>query len=151
MKIRGDANSAFEPWIREQARREPRTLRTRRRMRTEDVRCHPDLCTRLGALATDLPSAEFRYVCGFPVLVHRSGIVFAVAAGTTWMALRLPDGGHGAVSRSQWGPRGLAGDWIDADPWLPETSAADGLRRARGWARAAYDHAARLAPPLRRG
>ncbi|HEU5301726.1 MAG TPA: hypothetical protein VFW06_05735 [Acidimicrobiia bacterium] len=144
MRIEAEKNVAFEPWIREQARREPRTLRTRHRVRTQDLRCHPDLCARLRTLAEDLPHGHFRFLCGFPILVHDNGVVFAVAAGTTWMALRIPDGGHGAVARSQWGLRGLGREWVDADPWLPETSAHDGLRRARGWARAAYDHASRL-------
>jgi len=150
MKIDPEKNPSFEPWIREQASREPRRLRTRRRVRTDDLRCHPDLCTRLHTLTEDLPAGRFRYLCGFPVLLHDNGVVFAVAAGTTWMALRIPDGGHGAVERTRWGTRGLGHDWVDADPWLPHTSPADGLRRARGWARAAYEHAERLVPPAPR-
>lgn len=146
MRIDRDKNPTFEAWIREQARREPRTLRAAHRVRTEDLRCHPDLCERLRTLGDDLPSARFRYVCGFPILVHDNGTVFAVAAGSTWMALRLPDGGHGAVERTRWGTRGLGADWVDADPWLTHTTARDGLRRARGWARAAYVYADRLVP-----
>ena len=148
MKIQRDRNAAFEPWIREQATREPRTLRTRHRVRTPDLRCHPDLCDRLHTLGEDLPDAHFRYLCGFPILVHDNGVVFAVAAGTTWMALRIPDGGHGAVERTTWGPRGLGSEWVDADPWLPDTPPHIGLRRVRGWARAAYDHADRLVPRI---
>lgn len=151
MKIEPKKNASFEPWIREQAHREPRTLRTHHRVRAQDLRCHPDLCERLHALAEDLPAGRFRYLCGFPILVHDNGVVFGVAAGTTWMALRIPDAGHGAVERTQWGTRDLGGDWVDADPWLPHTSTHDGLRRARGWARGAYDHAGRLVPtPFRR-
>ena len=150
MKIDRDKNPTFEAWMREQAHREPRTLRTHQRARTEDLRCHPDLCERLHALAEDLPAGRFRYVCGFPILVHDNGVVFAVAAGTTWMALRIPDRGHGAVERTRWGTRGLGADWVDADPWLPQAHPSVGLRRARGWARAAYDHAERLVPPPRR-
>jgi hypothetical protein len=151
VRIDRDKNPTFEAWIREQAHREPRTLRTRHRTRTEDLRCHPDLCERLHTLVEDLPAGRFRYLCGFPILTHDNGVVFAVAAGTTWMALRIPDGGHGAVERTRWGTRGLGADWVDADPWLSGLPADSGLRRARGWARAAYDHAERLvSPPLRR-
>ncbi len=149
MRIDPEKNPGFEPWVRGQAKREPRTLRTHRRVRAEELRCHPDLCERLHVLAEDLPLAHFRYVCGFPILVHGNGVVFAVAAGTTWMALRIPDGGHGAVERTRWGTRGLRPDWVDAAPWLTETTAQDGLRRARGWARGAYDHAERLVPSRR--
>ncbi len=146
MKLDRDKNPSFDAWIREQVPGDPRTLRTHHRVRTEDLRCHPDLCERLHTLAEDLPAGRFRYLCGFPILVHDNGVVFAVAAGTTWMALRIPDGGHGAVERTRWGTRGIGADWVDADPWLPDLPADVGFRRALGWARAAYAYAEGLVP-----
>ena len=140
MRIEESDQEAFVSWIREQARNEPRTLRTQRRPRVEDLRCHPDLCERLHATLTDLPDAKQRYVCGFPVLLHADGLVFGIAAGTSWMALRLPAIARGAVVRTQWGTRRLGGDWIDVDPWLADAPSRDGTRRLHGWCQAAYEY-----------
>jgi hypothetical protein len=140
MRIDESTQPVFTAWIREQARNEPRTLRTHRRPAPADLRCHPDLCDRLEAAATDLAGVKERFLCGFPVLLHGDGTVFGVAAGTTWMALRLPAIARGAVVRTKWGTRGLGGDWVDVDPWLAEMETRDGTRRLRGWCHAAYDH-----------
>ena len=140
MRIDESDQEAFVSWIREQARNEPRTLRTQRRPRVEDLRCHPDLCERLHATLPDIPGAQQRYVCGFPVLLHADGLVFGIAAGTSWMALRLPAIARGAVVRTRWGTRGLGGDWIDVDPWLADAPSRDGTRRLHGWCHAAYEY-----------
>ena len=140
MRIEESDQEAFVSWIREQARNEPRTLRTQRRPRVEDLRCHPDLCERLHATLPDIPGAQQRYVCGFPVLLHADGLVFGIAAGTSWMALRLPAIARGAVVRTRWGTRGLGGDWIDVDPWLADAPSRDGTRRLHGWCHAAYEY-----------
>jgi hypothetical protein len=150
VKIDARGNEDFDAWIREQARKEPRTLRTLRHERLEDLRCHPDLCERLRVLADDLPDTRHRYLCGFPVLVHSAGIVYGVAAGTTWMALRLPFTAHSAVVHTRWGTRGLGVDWIDVDPWLGMVESREGTRRLRGWCRAADVYAAELATPRAR-
>jgi len=140
VRIDESDQEAFVSWIREQARNEPRTLRTQRRPRVEDLRCHPDLCERLHATLPDIPGAQQRYVCGFPVLLHADGLVFGIAAGTSWMALRLPAIARGAVVRTRWGTRGLGGDWIDVDPWLADAPSRDGTRRLHGWCHAAYEY-----------
>ncbi|MCJ7670787.1 MAG: hypothetical protein MUP67_01905 [Acidimicrobiia bacterium] len=142
MRIDETDQETFASWIREQARVEPRTLRTQRRSRPEDLRCHPDLCERLRVTLVDLPGAKQRYLCGFPVLLHGDGLVFAVAAGTSWLALRLPPIATGAVMHTRWGTRGLGDDWTDVDPWLADIPARDGTRRLRGWCHAAYEYTA---------
>jgi hypothetical protein len=142
VKIDEASQPVFATWIREQARQAPRSLRTQRRPATEDLRCHPDLCDRLDAVASELPGVKERYVCGFPVLLQTDGTVFGIAAGTSWMALRLPSIARGAVVRTRWGARGLGGDWVDVDPWLTDLAARDGTRRLRGWCHAAYEHTA---------
>jgi len=76
-------------------------------------------------------------------------VIYGVAGGTTWMSLRLPRHAHGAVVRSTWGQRGLDGEWIDIDPWMPDVEAHESARRLRGWSRAAYEHAADLIPGVR--
>jgi hypothetical protein len=116
----------------------------------ESLRCHPDLCDRLEALAHGLPDTRSRFVGGMPLLVNEGGVVFAVAGGTSWVSLRLPPRVHSAVVRSEWGRRGLEGDWIDVDPWLTDMESREALARLRGWCRAAHDYAAELAPGRRR-
>jgi hypothetical protein len=140
------ANADIGNWLRAQTHRPRGRLWTRRKVPLQDLRCHPDLCERLDELAHGLPGVRVRYVGGLPILVHPGGVVFAVGGGTTWSALRLPPRVHTAIIRSEWGLRGLEGEWIDVDPWLSDIPRHDGLRRLRGWSRAAYDHAAELAP-----
>jgi hypothetical protein len=140
------ANATIGNWLREQTHRPRGRLWTRRKVPPESLRCHPDLCDRLEEFAHGLSGTRFRYVGGFPVLVHPGGVVFAVGAGTTWIAFRLPPHVHTAVVRTEWGLRGLEGEWIDIDPWLSDMPRHDGLRRLRGWSRAAFDFAGELAP-----
>ena len=149
VRIAPSANAAVATWLREATQRPKGRLRSRRRVRMEDLRCHPDLCDRLEAMAEGLAGTRTRYVGGMPLLVHPNGVVFGLAAGTSWLALRLPPHVHSAVVRSTWGRRGLEDDWIDIDPWLTDMPAREGLRQLRGWCRAAYAHAAWVAamPP----
>ncbi len=142
MKLDEASQPSFASWIRDQARQEPRALRTVRRPAMEDLRCHPDLCDRLESTIADLPGAKHRYVCGFPVILHADGLVFGVAAGTSWMALRLPPMAQAAVVRTKWGTRELGGDWVDVDPWLTDMASRDGTRRLRGWCNTSYDYTA---------
>lgn len=145
MRIATDANATLVGWLREETERPRGRLRARRRARMEALRCHPDLCDRLEATADGLPGTRTRYVGGMPLLVHPSGVAFGLAAGTSWLALRLPTRVHSAVMRSEWGRRGLEGEWIDIDPWLTDIPSGEGLRRLRGWCRAAHAHAAEVA------
>jgi hypothetical protein len=143
------ANEMLLDWLTEQLERPPRRFRTRRHVSTDALRCHPDLCDRLHLLAKSLPGTEAGYVAGLPVLTHPNAVVFGIAGGTSWLALRLPRHAHGAVFRSEWGARGLGGEWIDIDPWMTDVEAYEGVRRLRGWSRAAFDHAAELVRPTR--
>jgi len=151
MKLDPGSNRTLVAWLAEQAPDPPRHFRVHRRVAMERLRCHPDLCERVHALAEELPGAAGRYVEGFPIVLDASGVAFAIAAGTSWLALRLPGRTHSAVVRSQWGLRNLGGDWVDVDPWMTNVPAYESLRRMRGWARAAHQHAGSLgAAPLRR-
>jgi hypothetical protein len=115
----------------------------------EDLRCHPDLCERIHGLSGELPGTAGRYVQGFPILLDAEGVAFAIGAGTSWLAFLLPARTHSAVVRSRWGRRGLGGDWVDVDPWMTDAPAYEGLRRLRGWSRAAHAHAGTFAEPTR--
>ena len=143
MRLGTDANRALTRWLREALDRPRGRLWTRRRVPPERQRCHPDLLDRLHSIAEGLPTRT-RYVGGIPMLVHPQGVVFAVAAGTTWLVLRLPPHVHTAIVRGEWGLRGLEGDWVDVDPWLTDMPPHDGLSRLRGWCRAAYAHAGQV-------
>ena len=129
--------------------RPTRRLRARRRIPADDLRCHPDLCTgwsRRRSASTTCVRPATSSVCRCSL--HPNGVLFAVAAGTAWMAFRLP-----RLRTVRWctpngGRRGLEGDWTDADPWLTDISVPEGTGRLRGWARAAYDHATHVGPRL---
>ena len=148
MRLAPSTNTVLIDWLMEQADRQPRRVRARRRIALDDLRCHPDLVARLESSAVGLDGVRLRYVVGLPLLLHPNGVAFAVAGGTAWMALRLPTVGHGAVVHTEWGRRGLEGDWTDADPWLTDMPAHEGTGRLRGWARASYGHAAEVGPAM---
>src|SRR5262245_32691956 len=147
MRLALSGNRALIEWVTDDSDGRRRSVRARRGVPHDDLRCHPDLCARLESAASGLDHVRVRYIDGMPLLVHPNGIVFALAAGTAWMALRLPRVGHGAVMKTQWGRRGLEGDWVDCDPWLTDLSAHEGTARLRGWTRAAYAHATELGQP----
>jgi len=153
VRIRIPPNDAFLGWVAAQADPPVKRVRARHKVGHNALRCHPDLCDRLESCASGLPGVRLRYLAGLPVLVHANGIVFGVASGTTWLALRMPALGQRAVVRSQWGSRGLDPSWVDVDPWIPELSAHEGTSRLRGWARAAHAYVEGLGdrPPRARG
>ena len=148
MKLTGLANGPLLSWLAQQTPDPPRHFRPQRRVGIDDLRCHPDLCARIHGLTGELPGTSGRYVEGFPILLDGNGVVFAVGAGTSWLAFLLPPRTHSAVVRSQWGLRDLGGDWVDVDPWMTDAPAHEGLRRLRGWARAAHAHAGSLVEPI---
>jgi hypothetical protein len=149
VRIATAVNTTVASWLREAISRPSGRLWARRRVAVESQRCHPELLDRLRTLSEQLPGTRLRFVGGLPVLVHPGGVVFVIAAGQNWMMLRLPTHVHSAVVRSEWGNRGLLGDWVDVDPWLTDMPPRDGLSRVRGWALAAYSYAAELAPRAR--
>lgn len=144
MNVRIPQNSALLEWLTAQTDPAPRRIRARRRVPDESLRCHPDLVERLESSAANLPGVQLRFLVGFPALVHPNAIVFGIAAGTTWLAYRLPQLGQRAVIASQWGNRGLGPEWVDVDPWLSDLPLAEGTSRVRGWCRASYAFAAEL-------
>lgn len=146
MRIATPANASVAAWLREATERPTGRLWARRRVDAEAQRCHPELLDRLRTLAEQLPGTRLRFIVGIPVLVHPGGVVFAVAGGQSWISLRLPTHVHSAVVHSEWGHRGLTGDWTDIDPWLTDMPPRDALSRVRGWARAAYSYAGELSP-----
>ena len=149
MRFRIPPNEGLLQWIAEQSDPPARRVWSRRRVPRKALRCHPDLCERLESSAAGLPGVRVRYLLGLPVLLHANGVAFAIASGTTWLALRIPDLGQRAVLRSRWGTRGLPAAWVDVDPWISELPAYEGTSRLRGWSRAAHAHAGELWPPAR--
>ena len=144
MSIRIPPNEVFLAWLQAQADPPVKRVWVRRRVRAESMRAHADLRDRLASSAAQLPAVKLRYLVGFPVLLHANGVAFGVAAGTTWIAFRIPALGQRAVLRSQWGTRGLDAAWVDVDPWISGLPAYEGTSRVRGWARAAHSHAGEL-------
>jgi hypothetical protein len=144
VSIRIPPNDAFLAWVTAQSDPPVKRVWARRRVAPDSLRCHPDLCDRLEASATGLSTVRLRYLAGFPALVRANGVVFGVAAGTTWLALRIPELGQRAVLRSQWGTRGLDAEWVDVDPWISALPAHEGTSRLRGWTRAAHARAGEL-------
>jgi hypothetical protein len=143
VRLANQPNAGVLAWIRDTTKPTPRRLWARRRIPVEAMRCHPDLCDRLEAISTGL-GGRLRYVAGLPVLVQANNAIFAIAAGTSWIALRLPPHGQSAVVRSEWGRRGLDDEWIDVDPWLGSMPSRDGVRRLQGWCRASAAYAGEL-------
>lgn len=149
VRIATTANASVTGWLRDATDRPSGQLWTRRRATPETQRCHPELLGRMRMLAEQFPGTKLRFVSGIPLLVHPGGIVFVVAGGQSWLSMRLPTHVHSAVVRSEWGNRGLTGDWIDVDPWLTDMPPHDAMSRVRGWARAAYSYASELSPRRR--
>lgn len=141
---RVEANEDMLAWVREQANTEARWLWPRRRVVEATRMCHRDLDMRLDAMSEGF-AARKRYLANIPVLIHPNGVIFAVAVGQTWAALRFPEAGRTAVVRSVWGKRELPPDWVDIDPWLSDAPIQEGLSRLRGWCRAAHEYAGTLA------
>jgi len=151
VSVRIPPNAGILDWLVRQSESPPRRVAPKRRIAEQDLRCHPDLVERLESSAHGLPGTRMRYLLGFPVLLHPNEIVFGIAAGTTWMAFRLPELGQRAVIPSQWGNRGLGPEWVDVDPWLSDLPLHDGTSRVRGWSRAAYARATELGGPGHQG
>jgi hypothetical protein len=147
VSVRIPQNAGLLAWLAEQVDPAPRRIRARRRIPEARLRCHPDLLDRLESSASNLPGTRLRYLVGFPALLHPNEVVFGIAAGTTWLAFRLPQLGQRAVIPSEWGNRGLGPEWVDVDPWLSMLPLHEGTSRLRGWSRAAYAHAAELGGP----
>jgi hypothetical protein len=56
-----------------------------------EVHVRPDLVTRLRELMGYATNAHFEYVFGNPVLCTTSRVIFAMASGTSSLALHLPE------------------------------------------------------------
>ena len=94
---------------------------------------HPDLCDRLRSLN---PQA-YQGMYGVPVLSTGRGALFAVAMGTSLLALRLPDAEAAeakAAGARDWSEGGDG--WLAVEPWSTNEST---LKR---WCRAAQSQAA---------
>ena len=93
---------------------------------------HPDLGDRLRSLNPHC----FKGVYGVPVLATERGELFAVAMGTSLLALRLPDAEAAeanAAGAREWADGGPG--WLAVDPWSTDETI---LKR---WCRAAQKHA----------
>jgi hypothetical protein len=148
VRLPPESNAAFLAWAAEllDLDPDPRRVRLRRWAGADTIRCHPELLDRLDTITTGLPRVQVAYLDGLPVLLHPTMTAFGVAAGTRWLALRIPPNAHGAVQRSGFGARGLGGDWIDVDPWLSDAATPIGTHRVRGWCATAYIRAGEQAP-----
>jgi hypothetical protein len=95
----------------------------------DELRCHPDLVARLAEVARAVPGTRRVFVAGCPVIHHPSGVPLATAAGTKWFTVRS-NKSPGALQTSKRTP-GLGSEWVELDPWAPDTAfakALDGLR-----------------------
>ena len=133
-------------------------LALRSYLRLGEIHCHPDLAERLAEVVEGLGAAVPE--CAIPVIAHGNGVAFAFAQGTSALVLRLPPTEHAQVVEAPGSgdvhrasareltlvlEERLGPEWVVADPWPIDIPIAEGLRQLRGWARAAFEHAASLA------
>ena len=109
------------------------------------LRTHPDVEEALTRLAADL-DARARGAYGHPVLVTRHGILFALAAGTGTLGLRLPDRAwpmaleFGGMPWPEAGP-----DWVRFNAWDADVPARQHAGDLRYFTDVAFEHAVALA------
>jgi hypothetical protein len=107
-----------------------------------ELHAHPDLLERLAEAGAAL-DARLVAAYGVPLLVHRNGVIFALAYGTSAVLLRLPMRLQTGVITSRWAYR-LGAEWIAADAWLSDVPRRDGTERLREWCHWAFQHAQQL-------
>lgn len=120
----------------EHLRRFAEPARTEYRLGPWEQHVHPDLCERLEQVAGGARSVG---VYGHCALVGRAAVLYAVAFGTSRIALRLPRGPEREAVLLHGGAEdGSIGDgWVFADAWLSHLSGADGTNLLTGWVQAA--------------
>ncbi len=117
------------------------------------LQCSPDLVARLALVARPVGDVRRRFVAGCPVVHHPGGRAIAVAAGTSWVAVRsrLPAGSlrraeppvpqlresEPALSESGW-PALCESGWRELDPWAADTAFARAVDLLRAHVADAY-------------
>lgn len=107
-----------------------------------ELHTHPDLIERLEVAAAGL-DAPMVAAYGVPVLLHRDGVIFAVAYGMSALIFRLPADLQSHIIPARW-TYDIGAEWVSADAWLSNLSSREGTTRIRGWCRGAYEYAERL-------
>jgi hypothetical protein len=85
-----------------------------------EVHVHPDLVERLHELARYSPAAHFKYIFGTPVLCTSTGVVFAMARGTSSLILYLPGNLWGQPDEEFGVPWRQGFAWITGRPQTAE-------------------------------
>ena len=121
---------------------------------------HPDLAERLREIGEGVGASPLRIGEG-AALVHPNGLGYAIAHGTSSLALRLPPAIHAEAAlapgsatdnaaeqreRTLILEEAVGPDWVAVDPWPLELSADDGVEQLRRWCRAAHAYVATLEP-----
>jgi hypothetical protein len=92
-----------------------------------ELHAHPDLCDHLYALNPHCKEAAY----GYPVLATERGILFAVAIGTSFLALRLADRERAAAVDQGGRAFAEAGtDWVSVEAWGVEAARLKDLAKA---------------------
>ena len=107
-----------------------------------ELHAHPDVLERLAEAGAGL-DAQLVAAYGVPLLVHRNGVIFALAYGTSAVLLRLPARLHSRVITARWAS-GVGPEWLAADAWLSDLSRREGTERIREWCSWAYQYAQEL-------
>jgi len=85
-----------------------------------EVHTHPDLCDFLWSLNPYLKGAAY----GYPILSEPGGVIFGVATGTSFLALRLPEPERGkAVLAGAQAAPDLGQDWVFFPAWRTDAVA----------------------------
>jgi hypothetical protein len=120
------------------------TLRAIRDVSIGELRTHPDLVERVVLIA---PARDHVWMLmGAPVLVTPDGAVYGFGFGMRTLGLHAGGAVHGfervqTATPPSTGRRVVVLDeeWISVDPWMVETSKADGLAKLRALASAALE------------
>ena len=121
---------------------------------------HPDLAQRLAEIGEAVGVSPLQIGEG-AALVHPNGLAFAIAHGTSSLALRLPPAIHAEAAlapgsavdnaaeqreRTLILEDAVGPDWVAVDPWPLELSLDEGVEQLQRWCRAAHEYVATLEP-----
>ncbi|GAA4509254.1 hypothetical protein GCM10023191_070220 [Actinoallomurus oryzae] len=134
------ANRVLLGYLRAQARRPTSPVDSTYAIDEWQLHTHPDLLERLGELAPDgIPVIP---LFGVPALAT-NGIVAAVALGTSWLMVRLPQLPDGLETQDPIPPLSDHG-WQSVSAWQSEIPAAEGKERLTRLINDALHHARSL-------
>lgn len=121
----------------------------RRNVPIEELRTHPDLEERLAQIAPPA-SADHKWIlAGSPVLVTPSGLIYAIAQGMDFLALRLgPQSQAVALELHARVVEDLGPDWVAVDVWCKHATLSQGTGDLRYLTASALEYAESIASTI---